>query len=268
MSIYKSSPLKVYTTTICCYLGTEINLDHFFEITKLHLDKNGIISIKYNDYHIYIPHILKKKKKSKIFFNQCTIIVESISEKYANVKLFTNGNIQMTGCKNILETNYAINNIIRYLKKKIILFNEKKILNIVKDETKLGIHNLRMPFINTGFKFNFKIERRALHILLIQKYNMFTKYDTNIHVGVRTRFISYKGNVVHITIFQTGSALIASCDLDCIDEGYDLINDICINNFETIHKKTNKIKISNVKKIKKFKYNNNTLLYIVKQAKI
>ena len=88
--------------------------------------------------------------------------------KYANVKIFTNGKIQMTGLKTIDSGKVVVN----------ILINElKKIEHASDNNDKLKLTNFQIVLINTDFKTNFKIKRPNLHKLLVNKYKLFSKYE-------------------------------------------------------------------------------------------
>ena len=62
----------------------------------------------------------KKKIKKKTFFNQSTIILKIDDSKYVNLKIFLNGNIQMTGLKRIEDGTTCIGLLINELTKKQI----------------------------------------------------------------------------------------------------------------------------------------------------
>ena len=72
----------------------------------------------------------KTKRKSGDNFYNCIIIVVNVSPtKIINIKLFRNGSIQMTGSKNLHQTEKALQIVTKYLKKKFYRkVNKKKIL--------------------------------------------------------------------------------------------------------------------------------------------
>lgn len=267
------SKIKLYTTVCCCSLNTLINLERLCAIVGKCLSEEDIISVRYKQTHIFIESLMNKKKKKKdkkkkSFYNQCTLIIKSNSGKSVNIKVFTNGNVQMTGCKDKTEINDVLKKLIAILKKKVISIKEKRAYCIVKDEDQIQITNMKIPLINTGFSTNFRIKRQVLFKMLIEKYQMFTVFDTDIHVGVRTRFISLNDSTVNITIFQTGSILIASNNFESIDEGYAVINEIFKENFEQIVKINKVIEIpDNLKNLKRLEYGQDTLFYVVKKEK-
>ena len=75
--------------------------------------------------------LLKNKKKTKRksgnnFYN-CIIIVVNVSPtKIINIKLFRNGSIQMTGSKNLNQTEKALTIALKYLKQKFYVKIGKK----------------------------------------------------------------------------------------------------------------------------------------------
>jgi len=114
------------------YTDCEFNL---FNVGKyLNID-DDIIGIKYYSGHLlvlkglYLTNNLKKTKKKiktvnqNLFYNQISIIINNTNDnKHINLKLFKNGSIQITGCKNIKNIDYYIN----------LLYNK---LNVLKDKT-------------------------------------------------------------------------------------------------------------------------------------
>lgn len=69
----------------------------------------------------------KTKRKSGDNFYNCIIIVVNVSPtKIINIKLFRNGSIQMTGSKNLHQTEKALQIVTKYLKKKFYRKEKKK----------------------------------------------------------------------------------------------------------------------------------------------
>jgi TATA-box binding protein (TBP) (component of TFIID and TFIIIB) len=220
---------------------------------------------------VFMKDMIKKKKKKKeekskrTFYNQCTLIIKSDSGKMVNMKVFTNGKIQMTGCQNEENRMTVLKKLVKILKMKIISPDDKKIYKIVENEDDIKVTDMKLPLINTGYKTGFKIKRKELYKLLISKYDMFSMYDTDNHVGTRTRYLSSKGNIVNITVFRTGSILVASNDMECIKEGYDNINKIFKDNFDEIVKIDKVIDVpKGLKNLKRLEYNNDKIFYIIR----
>jgi TATA-box binding protein (TBP) (component of TFIID and TFIIIB) len=101
--------VRISTMTVCCDLDIEFKVNNVAKY--IDLNKDSILSISYgqNDdpstnRSLYPRKRQKKKTKAKrVFYNQVSlaVMVKSKKEKPINIKLFTNGSIQMTGCKSI-----------------------------------------------------------------------------------------------------------------------------------------------------------------------
>ena len=101
--------VKISTMTVCCDISIEFNVNNIAKY--IDLNKESIVNISYgrNDdpttnRSLFPRKKSKKKKKGKrVFYNQVSlaVMVASKVEKPVNIKLFTNGSIQMTGCKSV-----------------------------------------------------------------------------------------------------------------------------------------------------------------------
>lgn len=96
--------LRISTMTITCNLNTLISIENIGKYIDLNF--GSIVCIKYGNNKIRTLIKLKKvnkksKKKKKNFYNQASIVVDVKNKKRVNIKVFKNGAIQMTGCKNI-----------------------------------------------------------------------------------------------------------------------------------------------------------------------
>lgn len=138
-----------------------INLPNIYMKNEL-TDK--IIGIKYNwmnqdfmkgTYSTTIYKKSKSKKVSKInvksFYNQMSFVVRSSETKQVNVKLFGNGKLQMTGCKEINDAVKSVTIIRDYLNSMV---DDKKIVQlkfnndgILMDGNNLVYSNTTSPII-------------------------------------------------------------------------------------------------------------------------
>jgi len=152
----------------------------------------------------------KKRRKSKKnilkknrFDNQVTIIYRFNDKYFPNVKIFKNGNIQLTGIKNIQDTEHIVNYIIKEIQH---VYNNitKSIIIDYKDgyELFLAYQNFKIRMINTDFKIytnqalteNFEIKRKEIHKLFISdKYNNKCSFQPGIYQGVK---LEYFWNIV------------------------------------------------------------------------
>ena len=110
--IPKPLPPRISTMTMITGFNCNINLsvvDRYFQ------KDNVIVSMVYGDKPVKSQNI--KKKSNRPFFNQATIIVKLDPLKKINVKIFSNGIIQMTGVKKEKDGIEALNLILKKLHK-------------------------------------------------------------------------------------------------------------------------------------------------------
>ena len=166
--------LAISTATITCKIDVMfdvVNIAHYFNdfddviIGKKYGNRivNNLINIK----NIKINN-KKKRKEKKNFFNQVSLIFRSatlmgfdpeklsLKEQYKNinVKLFINGSIQMTGCKNL-------DNIKKCLEK---LFEKLKVTKAI---------------LNKNLKFEKKSFVNSIENLNLQKIKLLNKLSKN-----------------------------------------------------------------------------------------
>ena len=229
--------VKIAVISINCALNADINIREIWDKFPLNDEIRTIkfkTQIKSTDNNLIekekkkLEKKLKQKKEVKStkkrfkgdnFYN-CIIIVVNISPtKIINIKLFNNGSIQMTGSKNLNQTEKALNIIIKYLKMKCYdTIDKKKVLvpfllipmskselklfkkkypddeerRIVRntqrlDLRKLKLFNFNINMINTSFSLNFKIHLGELNKILEQKNDCIVTYEASIHAGINIK---------------------------------------------------------------------------------
>lgn len=205
------SSYRISTITCNADIGNNINLDLSVLFNKIHIIENegslqGFIWAQYlkedteNNKGCYPKKRRKSKKnvmKKNRFDNQITIIFR-IHEKYLpNVKIFKNGNIQLTGIKDEKDTEYIVNHIIDEIKN--IYNHEKKIIIDYHDQYKLDLkyQNFKIRMINTDFKIycdkdfkeHFEIKRKEIHKLFISDtYKNKCSFQPGIYQGVKLEY--------------------------------------------------------------------------------
>ena len=269
---------KVSTITCNANIGTNIDID-------LSILYDYIVPNEYNNNIIWIQNLKdnnqytkgtypkkirkskKKNKKKNRFDNQITIIFKIDSSYMPNIKIFKNGNIQLTGIKNIKDTEYIAEHIISKIKD-IYLINK----NIDKKNTPdfidlIKYSNFKIRMINTDFKTytdehlknKFVIRRKELHnILISNKYNNKSCFQPGIYQGVKLEYYYNKNNdgkcicdfhsfnkknvntdckKVTIAIFESGSVLITGgINFDQVKKAYNYITTVIRDNAELIYK--------------------------------
>jgi TATA-box binding protein (TBP) (component of TFIID and TFIIIB) len=193
-----------------------------------------------------IKHKNKKptKKNKKNFYNQVTIVINCVDVSKINVKLFKNGSIQITGCKNISSVIWILKKLFFKLQEPVQITEESIIetnftqtyadpyifLNI------MDISDLKIAMINSNFDIGFNIDREKLFDLLISnKYDC--EYDPSRHAGVKIRYkVSYSNeHSSSIFVFDKGSIIITGAQNYLqIMECYKFINIYLIENYVKI----------------------------------
>ena len=158
----------------------EYNLKNIYD--HLMLDENKILEMKYNKSIKTLLNNKKRKESKKDFYNQLSLVVRvyNVGHKNdliiknnkkkinkVNFKLFKNGSIQISGIKNIIELNLALNKLFNSLKKYRVI-NHKRVY-FAKNFKNLDTSNFKINMINSNYSLNTYINRDNLYQLLLQK---------------------------------------------------------------------------------------------------
>lgn len=299
--------LRISTMTATCKTNVLINLKYITDITKVinyYSNNLGIIKIIYGKQIIGMckKDLEGKGKKKKVFFNQATVVIRCKFANYTreiNIKLFSNGGVQMTGLKSDKEGVYAVNMLFDILKKIKGEIEENDLEgNITKKEIKLidnpnnfSISDFNIVLINSDFASNFEIKREKLHSILQNNYHLFSTYEPCIYPGVNSKYYWNKtyenyplkgkcycdnycdgkgtgngeSNCKKITIstFQSGNVIITGArSIQQINDAYEFINNV----FKKEYLQIKKIKLSFVEK--KDNKNKGKKIVYLKKSKI
>lgn len=261
------TPYKVSTITCNVDIGINIDLITFYEQFAIG-DKSNFVWIYYpkitdkqnnrGEYPKKRRNVKKTSDKKTSFDNQVTVLYKTTN--YPNLKIFKNGNIQLTGVKNKDDVNIIIDEIIKEIKR--IHSINKNITTTEDFENKIGFFNFHIRMINTDFKTftdetmseKFLIRRKILHkILMSDIYNNKCSFEPGKYHGVKLEFFWNKdkkkqdgicecsdhcfgkgngsGNnnckKITVAIFESGSVLITGgVSFDQINEAYNYITDV------------------------------------------
>ena len=269
------TPYKVSTITCNVDLGINIDLVVLYE--------NFTIEGKSNFIWIHYPKIegdnkrgvypkkkrnVKNTTKKTSFDNQVTVLYKA--DNYPNLKIFKNGNIQITGVKNKDDVNVIVNQVIEEVKR-IQKLNPKISSNENFNEA-IGFNNFHIRMINTDFKTysnpemtdKFIIRRKVLHkILISDEYNNKCSFEPGKYHGVKLEFFWNKNKdnqdgicscsdycfgkgsgcglnnckKITVAIFESGSVLITGgVSFEQIDDAYNYITTIFKNHKEELKK--------------------------------
>ena len=264
-TIENQKPTKYRVSTITCNasITTTINLVELFDNLTLNDDKG----------FIWIENGLKKRgiypkkkkdtsqtKKKKCFDNQITVIYKYDTNYYPNIKIFRNGNIQMTGIRNENDGK----NMVNIITDEIISITKEKCTTLVGSIENITCKDFIIRMINSDFAIPFKIRRKNLHQLLISnKYGNICSFQPLTYPGVKLQYYwnteqqnnngickcsgpcygkgtgSSEGNCkkVTIAIFDSGKILITGANSFAqVNTAYDYICKVIMENQDEVKK--------------------------------
>lgn len=277
MSDIYFSHYKVSTITCNENLGENLNINLEILFNEFRINSNfiwiEILKENYENFKGINPKKNKKKnKKNKKcrFDNQITVIYYFNDKYKPNIKIFKNGNVQITGIKNTDDTSIIMSKITEEIKY-IYNINNDVLSNC--SLSNLICNNFIIRMINTDFKSyiinedlknQYIIRRKILHKILISDlYNNKCSFQPGIYHGVKLEFFwniinkenngicscinhcfgKGKGNgandckKITVAIFESGSILITGgvC-FKQIDDAYKYICNILRKHEKEIRK--------------------------------
>lgn len=263
---FNVTPYRVSTITITGGINSNVKLDILYDTLyknyvtfKEEFKTDGeITDIEYgeNKHFFQISQTKTKNSKRKTkdkpkkrFNNQLTIIVYMHDNSY-NIKLFRNGNLQMTGVKNIEIGNEVINYLMNCIKNLHLKFNN----DILSDIDKLENINYKVRLINCDFKVNFQIRLDYLYRIITKEYGITCSYEPCIYPGAKIEYY-YPNNglclcekycngkkdhckKITIAVFQSGNIIITGANkIEHVNIAYKFICDILELNVSKIYRK-------------------------------
>ena len=241
LPLFEPSPYKISTITATGGVtnfgtNTHINLDSLYTNITINDDSGGkdegFMFIEfgkkksdtyYRGYNKKMTITRRKQKESKRFDNQATVIVRLKGDKdsdacnLVNMKIFKNGNVQMTGLKYISQGKRAIRFLVETLRS-IAKDVDPDIVNNVDDlkaVEPLIITDIedsyRIRLINSDFRIGFDINRDKLYKIMQNEHSMYCSYEPCIYPGVK---IQFNWNKQYNNKIGT-----CDCELDCTGKG-------------------------------------------------
>lgn len=244
----KDHNITISTITLDCKLHTLIDVDKFSKYVVLREDE--IVSVKFGNRKDPATNrtiiLLKPKKKPSVknFYNQVTILMKPMNNperNYINIKVFKNGSLQMTGCKDLDDFNNVTTTLIKILKRGRDVVNKKgkaRHIDFIDKPEEIGIFDIKIRMINSNFKLDYKVDRKKLAKLLKKNHRSGTK-DKEIgyveckyepaggHSCVNIKYQYDETNKPSIFVFQTGAIIITGAkNLHHIIMAYHFIHKI------------------------------------------
>lgn len=228
--------ITISTISSTCNLGKNINIKNINKYMKLSDD--DIITIKYFGVIRSLDESVKKKHlktNSKGIYNQLTVEVRVSPHKKVNIKLFKNGSLHISGCRNLDDCQIALFKLINRLQKiQAILFDGKLVEISYIDEGDIIITDFKIILINSNFKLNYRIDRKKLYNILIS-LEANCKFEPTRHASVDIKYIVSDNKTVSIFIFESGAIIITGAKkIQHILDAYNYINNIIQNYYQEI----------------------------------
>lgn len=251
------SNYRVSTITCNASVSTQVDLQVFFENVQIHPDR--FVWSEYGSKTKGEP--IKKRREGaepkKSFDNQVTVLLRMRDKYYPNVKLFRNGNIQMTGIRTYEDGNYVVEQIVEEVRR------IAGIAPVVAKKEDVKGTDFKIRMINCDFGFPFKIRRRNLHQLLISdKYDNSCSFEPLTYPGVKLQYFwnEQKNNKgvctctnpcygkgtglgdgeckkVTVSVFDSGRILITGANsFEQVNEAYKYICDVVKENAKELMK--------------------------------
>lgn len=262
------TPYRVSTITCNGTVGTTIKIADFFEHVRMveleTSDQVGFVFADLQGDRRKGLHPNKKKRVkpegSKCFDNQVTVIYRIAAGYMPNIKLFRNGNIQMTGIRSIQDGTAMIQRMVEEIRY-IYAHKSPEIVSGNYEHLNGGDFTIRM--INSDFAVPFRIRRKDLHKMLIShEYNNVCDFQPGTYPGVKLQYFwndtcsthgrcnctvpcfgkgNGKGNgdckKVTVSVFESGKILITGANaFHQVDEAYGYICNILKKEHERLRK--------------------------------
>lgn len=271
-----SAPYRISTITATGSVNTEINLDVFYDVLNICTDDDneGVVYAEYGKkksdtvYKGFSKKFLVNKRKlnttTKRFDNQVTIVYKKSEvgfKSLLNIKIFKNGNVQITGIKYIEQGSQMVD-IIATMLQDVYDNKDKTIINSVDD---MRNTNYAIRLINSDFKIGFPIKRELLYKMFTHQYCHDCSFEPCIYPGVKIQYffntakqghgvcccekvcITGKGSgcadgsckKITIAVFQSGCVIITGAQSHAqINEAYAFIRGVLLEHQQEIEKKT------------------------------
>lgn len=266
------TPYRISTITCNGCVGTKINMTTFFE--QVNIQTTGTTGFVYCEFRKDRSRGEKPKVKKtlklrddgsgaapkKSFDNQVTVIYV-LGDKYnPNIKVFRNGNIQMTGIRHIADGE----RVVRIIADEIRRIYEAGHVDVVESIDAMHPCDFKVRMINSNFSVPYLVRRKDLHKLLIStEYNNNCIFQGTTYPGVKLYFY-WNGTKTHqdgictcqnpcfgkgsgsgdgeckkvtVAIFESGNVLITGANTEQqINDAYSYITTVLVKHVKTLRK--------------------------------
>lgn len=267
---FKATSYRISTITVTGGIESDVDLNALYDVMVAH-PRDAVHYIEYgmskHDLKSYGTKkgapTRKSKSKSKTvsekaqtskkrFDNQLTIVFMMENNMY-NTKLFKNGNVQITGVKDVDAGKRAIDTLILMLKDLHNISKENCNVSILKNIEKVVNTNYKVRLINSDFRVNFEIRLDHLFRVITQQYNIVCSYEPCIYPGAKVEYYYPNDGIcrcsgmcngksdeckkITIAVFQSGCVIItgANC-VEHINAAYEFICRVLDVNMQEIYR--------------------------------
>lgn len=268
----------ISTMTMNATLNSAINTDNFYKAftppSDLFVDNTSSVPKLKPELRNIIIGFKDMNKKNPVkgyfpklsetgFFNCVVLCVLYENINCVNVKVFTNGNLHMTGVRTFEAGKKVADIVYNHL----LAIPETDDFKVIVDRDNFKVTNVDTMLINTDYNLNMPIERNNLVGLLRDNYGLNAFWDSDGYPGVKLEYFWNKTTLntanegkclctgkcngkgfgdgdndckkVVVSIFQSGSALVVGGrNIEQINCAYKFINNIIGNNLAKIKSTT------------------------------
>ena len=221
---FNPTPLKFVTTTAIAYLDTNVDFKLLYERYKPYEN-----ILKDETDHIYhddmvgkivgcktgsspIKGIFKKEIQGD-FYNCASLNVVLNNSKDANVKIFNNGKLQMTGIPKIEDGKKVCEYICSLLKQMSDAESVDEENPLVYNKKRICLKSYKTVMINTCYEIGHNIDRETLYKIMLNRYNLNAIFDSEGYPGVRIEYYYNTNNIGHV---KQGKCI---CSKTCTGKG-------------------------------------------------
>lgn len=271
METVTPTPYRISTITCNGSVGTTVNMEIFFQHVQIAATgtTEGFLYSEYRGHHQTkgakprVKRTLKSKEEcsdKKCFDNQVTVIYGLAEGYFPNVKIFRNGNIQMTGIRRPEDGEKIISIMADELRR----IHKDHAPEVIGDFASLNPGDFKIRMINSNFSVPYSVRRKDLHKLLIShEYNNNCNFQGTTYPGVKLYFYwnstkSKQDGVclcknpcygkgtgcgdgqckkVTVAVFESGNVLITGANTyQQIDDAYDFITSVLVKHVQLLRK--------------------------------
>ena len=247
--------LKISTITSTMPFCENVDLKKIYDNCELN---NDLIYIQFGKHNIKGDKRVAKKepkdstKKRLSFSNQmsfglCCDNPEHQHKNPISVKMFKNGSIQMTGSKDIEETEIMYNKLKNSLEK----------IDCAEKIYDYNIDEMQIEMINGTFNINYKVDLEKTAMFFIDNYDqkeIYINTEKKSPVACYLKKFSYiderkkKEKTPSVFIYNSGAVNIITSGLDILNNSYNFLKELFDEHYDNIVEKKYVFKKINSKK--------------------